>query len=72
MAKHTLTRAFELAPRCSSTRELRRLLQAEGCSDVTEHLSGLGTQRQLRALFNGGAGQRKRGPQPQRQQEQCR
>lgn len=62
MNRNTLARAFELAPQCSSTTELRRRLQAEGYSDVAEHLSGLGTQRQLRSLFNGGAGQAKRGP----------
>ena len=62
MNRNTLARAFELAPQCSSTTELRRRLQLEGYSDVAEHLSGLGTQRQLRALFNGGAGQAKRGP----------
>jgi len=65
MQKNILARAFELAPQCSGTTDLRRLLVAEGYTQVNEHLGGLGTQRQLRTLFNGGAGQQKRGPKPQ-------
>jgi hypothetical protein len=59
---NVLARAFELAPECGTMKELRRRLAAEGHTRLDEHLGGLGTQRQLRTLFNRGDGQRKRGP----------
>jgi hypothetical protein len=65
MQPNILSRAFELAPQCGSSQELRQRLAAEGYSRIAEHLGGLGTQRQLRKLFNDGAGQQKRGPKRQ-------
>lgn len=59
-----IERAFQLAPACNSMTELRRALCREGFSAVDAHLTGLGTQRQLRNLFNRGSGTKKRGPRP--------
>jgi hypothetical protein len=58
----TIERAFELAPSCSSITELRHVLRREGWTAVDAHLDGLGTQRELRKLYNSGAGAKKRGP----------
>ena len=55
-------RAFQLAPQCSSIKELRKALAQEGYSEFDLHLEGLGIQRELRKLYNDGAGARKRGP----------
>jgi hypothetical protein len=57
-----IQRAFELAPECSTMKELRQRLEREGYSSVSTHLGGLATQRQLRPLFNNGEGQLPRGP----------
>ena len=59
-----IQRAYELAPQCASVKELRRALAGEGYSSIDAHIGGLGTQRQLRKLYNGGAGALKRGPKP--------
>ena len=55
-------RAFQLAPECSSINQLRKALAREGYSQFDAHLEGLGIQRELRKLYNQGAGARKRGP----------
>jgi hypothetical protein len=55
-------RAFQLAPGCSSINELRQALASEGYSQFDAHLEGLGIQRELRKLYNQGAGAKKRGP----------
>jgi hypothetical protein len=57
-------RALQLAPQCSSIKELRRALAKEGYSEFDLQLEGLGIQRDLRKLYNDGAGARKRGPKP--------
>ena len=64
MEKNIIQRAFELAPQCNSMKDLRKALAAEGYSQIDAHLSGLGTQRELRKLYNAGAGSAKRGPKP--------
>ncbi len=51
-------RAFALAPECSTMLELKKRLKDEGLTGVEVHIGGLGTRRQLRARFNGGAGVR--------------
>lgn len=38
--------------------ELKKRLKDEGFVGLEVHIGGLGTRRQLRALFNGGAGVR--------------
>lgn len=55
-------RAFQLAPGCSSINELRKALARKGYSQFDAHLEGLGVQRELRKLYNQGAGAKKRGP----------
>lgn len=62
--KPLVARAFELAPRCSSLRDLHKLLRQEGYSSalIESHLSGLHTRRQLKQRYNGGEGARKTGP----------
>ena len=62
MTPNIIERAYQLAPHCSRTNELRQLLQREGYTQVDAHLSGLGLQRELRKLYNNGAGTKKRGP----------
>ena len=62
--KNIMERAYELAPECSSTKELSDKLRREGFELVASHLSGLGTQRELRKLYNQGQGSKKRGPKP--------
>lgn len=64
--KPLVARAFELAPRCSSLRDLHKLLRQEGYSSalVESHLCGLHTRRQLKQRYNGGEGARKTGPKP--------
>ena len=62
---NVIERAFQLAPSCASMSELRRALHSEGHLAVNAHLSGLGTQRELRKLYNDGAGTKKRGPKRQ-------
>jgi len=57
-----IERAFQLASQCSSIEELRKHLRKEGFMQVDAHLSGLGFKRELRKLFNDGAGAKKRGP----------
>jgi hypothetical protein len=59
-----IQRAFELAPECSTLRDLRLRLASEGYDRLDAHLGGLGIQRQLRSHFNQNRGQRPRGPQP--------
>jgi hypothetical protein len=61
-----VARAFELAPECSSLKELRKKLRAEGYTlvSIEMHLDGGGIQRELQKLYNGGAGAKKRGPKP--------
>jgi hypothetical protein len=61
-----VARAFELAPECSSLKELRRKLRQEGYPlvSVEMYLSGLGIRRELQKLYNGGTGAKKRGPKP--------
>lgn len=51
-----LQRAFELAPECSTMKELRKRLSDEGYDGIDADIGGLGTKRQLRALFNQGQG----------------
>lgn len=51
---NTIQRAFELAPSCSSTQELRHALEKEGHASVDAHLSGLGIKRELRKLYKSG------------------
>ena len=65
-SKPLVGRAFELAPECSSLKELRRKLRDEGYPlvSVEMYLSGLGIRRELQRLYNGGAGAKKRGPKP--------
>lgn len=58
-----IQRAFELAPECSSLKELRQHLASEGCDRLDAHLGGLSIQRQLRSYFDHMEGQRPRGPQ---------
>jgi hypothetical protein len=53
-----LQRALDLAPECSTMLELKKRLKAEGFAHIDAHIGGLGTKRQLRALFNEGAGVR--------------
>lgn len=65
MKANIIERAFELAPSCASMKDLRRALQKEGHVAVNAHLAGLGTQRELRKLYNGGAGTKRRGPKRQ-------
>ena len=60
--KNIIERAFELAPDCSSSNELRRRLRKEGFENVEGHLGGLGTRRELQKLYNQGAGTHKTGP----------
>lgn len=55
-------RAFQLAPDCTSIKELRGKLAKEGYSRFDPQLDGLGIQRELRKLYNQGAGAKKRGP----------
>jgi len=55
-------RALQLAPECSSIKELRKALAREGYAAFDLHLEGLGIQRELRKLYNQGAGARTRGP----------
>lgn len=57
-------RAFQLAPECSSIKDLRKALASEGYSTFDLHLEGLGIQRELRKLYNQGDGARKRDPKP--------
>jgi hypothetical protein len=57
-----IERALQLAPKCSSVKELREHLRKEGYEQVNAHLSGLGFRRELQKLFNDGVGQKKRGP----------
>ena len=61
-----VARAFELATECSSLKELRKKLRAEGYTLVVidMHLDGRGIRRDLQKLYNGGAGAKKRGPKP--------
>lgn len=59
---NTIERAFELAPACGSIGELRRALEEDGCALVDVHLGGLGIGRELRRLYNQGAGMKKPGP----------
>jgi hypothetical protein len=54
--KPILVRAFELAPECSSLKDLTRLLREEGYDSVERHLYGLGLRRQLQARYNGANG----------------
>lgn len=61
MKPNIIERAYQLAPHCSRTRQLREMLQREGYMQVDDHLSGLGLQRELRRLYNKGAGTKKRG-----------
>lgn len=61
MKPNIIERAYQLAPQCSRTKELREMLQREGYTQVDDHLSGLGFQRELRKLYNNGAGTKKRG-----------
>lgn len=65
-SKPLIARAFELAPECSSLKELRRKLQVEGYAllSIDMHLNGRGIHRELQKLYNGGAGTKKRGPKP--------
>ena len=65
MNVNIIERAFQLAPGCASMSELRRALHKEGHVAVNAHLAGLGTQRALRKLYNGGAGTNRRGPKRQ-------
>lgn len=57
-----IERAFQLAPQCSGIKELRKALAKEEYAQFDAHLDGLGIQRQLRKLYNNGAGTKKRGP----------
>ena len=61
MKPNIIERAYQLAPHCSRTNELRQMLRSEGYMQVDSHLSGLGLQRELRKLYNNGAGTKKRG-----------
>lgn len=49
--RSVIERAVQVAPECSSITELKKRLSAEGYQELGTHLGGLGTQRQLRALF---------------------
>lgn len=60
--RNIIQRAFELAPDCSSIKDLRHSLVREGYTQIDAHIGGLGTQRELRKLYNQGAGSKKRGP----------
>ena len=49
--KSIVVRAFELAPQCSSTKELRKALAREGYTQIDAHLSGLGIKRELQRFY---------------------
>ena len=46
-----IERAFQLAPSCSSSTELRKALQKEGFDCIDLHLRRLGIKRELRKLY---------------------
>lgn len=48
-----IERAYELgrSGQCRSISELEKRLKREGFSAVQEHLGGLGTRREMRAIF---------------------
>jgi hypothetical protein len=54
---NTIERAYQLAKsgECASLGDIRRRLSAEGCEQVTQHLSGRSIQQALRQLLGAGA-----------------
>ena len=70
MEQNIIQRAFELAPQCRPTNELRRRLAGEGYVQVDAHLAGLGIQRELRKLYNNGMGTKRRGRPPRQMSEE--
>jgi hypothetical protein len=50
---NTIERAYQLASsgECASLADIRKRLTAEGCQQVTQHLSGRSIQQALRRLL---------------------
>ena len=61
-----VARAFELAPECSSLKELRNKLRCDGytLASIDMHLEGRGIRREMQKFYNGGTGVKKRRPKP--------